>query len=304
MAFILEDEVDYEHSPSREHIPYLRGVLGVHVIHLPSPAFPSPNSDLEGSTINTARAKNGRSHAENLMRAKMLRVSQKNLCQFRFLLWIDPPELEVLAKGSQSLEGFPSVDPQSILERKKKSNLKKPSKCIQEKCGQVKMVVGEDLAISDIANFNGKLLIVRFSGKSLGIQALQNWMAQVWSPLLGYALEAHVLSKGWNSFLCKSEVDSEKLLNNSWSWGSSGLVLKPWTVDFDPECEPVSQMKVWAIFPGLPLDFWTREALEVIGDKIGSFVGLEPNLASKKDRRWAWIQWRLTSGKVWLEALT
>jgi hypothetical protein len=49
-------------------------------------------------------------------------------------------------------------------------------------------------------------------------------------------------------------------------------------------------MKVWDILPGLPLAFWTRETLEAIGDKLGSFVGLEPNWASKKDRRWAWIQ--------------
>jgi hypothetical protein len=35
--------------------------------------------------------------------------------------------------------------------------------------------------------------------------------------------------------------------------------------------------------------FWTREALEVIGNKISSFAGLEPNWASKKDKQWAWI---------------
>jgi hypothetical protein len=37
------------------------------------------------------------------------------------------------------------------------------------------------------------------------------------------------------------------------------------------------------------LDFWSREVLEAIGNKLGSFVKLEPNWDSKKDRRWAWI---------------
>jgi hypothetical protein len=37
--------------------------------------------------------------------------------------------------------------------------------------------------------------------------------------------------------------------------------------------------------------------LEAIGNKIGSFIGLEPNWASKKDRRWAWIQVEVDVGE-------
>lgn len=44
-------------------------------------------------------------------------------------------------------------------------------------------------------------------------------------------------------------------------------------------------MRVWVILPGLPVVFWSREALEAIGNKIGSFIGLEPNWASKTNRR-------------------
>jgi hypothetical protein len=65
--------------------------------------------------------------------------------------------------------------------------------------------------------------------------------------------------------------------------GSIGLILKSWIVEFDHVREPVAHMKVWAILPRLPLAFWTREVLEVIGNKLGTFVGLEPNWASKKD---------------------
>jgi hypothetical protein len=77
--------------------------------------------------------------------------------------------------------------------------------------------------------------------------------------------------------------------SRTWSWGPSGLTLKPWSVDFDPLKESMVVMKVWVILPGFPLDFWSREALEAIGNKLGSFVKLEPNWDSKKDRRWAWI---------------
>ena len=48
-------------------------------------------------------------------------------------------------------------------------------------------------------------------------------------------------------------------------------------------------IKLWVIFPVLPLAFWSREVLESIGNKLGSFVKLELNWDSKKNQRWAWI---------------
>jgi hypothetical protein len=47
---------------------------------------------------------------------------------------------------------------------------------------------------------------------------------------------------------------------------------------------------VWDIFPGLLLVFWNEAALAAIGNKIGRFVSLEPNWASKAERHWAWFQ--------------
>jgi hypothetical protein len=63
----------------------------------------------------------------------------------------------------------------------------------------------------------------------------------------------------------------------NWKWHPSDLVLKPWTDEFDPLKEPMEIMRVWAILLGLPIDFWSREALEVISNKIGYFIGVEPN---------------------------
>lgn len=65
---------------------------------------------------------------------------------------------------------------------------------------------------------------------------------------------------------------------SNWSWGSSGLVLKKLPVDFDPEREPMAVKR-----------FWSKNALETLGNKLGSFVGLEANWETKHDCRWAWI---------------
>jgi hypothetical protein len=144
-------------------------------------------------------------------------------------------------------------------------------------------VVGDDLDVVNIANFHDKMLVGRFTGKTHVPRDLLSWLENTWSLVLGYVPEAHILPKGWNYFLCNSTSDRDKLLCGKWLCGISGLLLKPWTIEFDMEHEPVSQMKVWDMLPGLPMAFWTREYLEEIGKNLGSFGGLEPNWASKKD---------------------
>jgi len=72
--------------------------------------------------------------------------------------------------------------------------------------------------------------------------------------------------------------------------GPFGLTLRNLNPGFDSGKEPRSFMKVWTIFPGLPLVFWTSHALEAIDNKLGVFSILEPNWEWKEDKRWAWLQ--------------
>jgi hypothetical protein len=166
---------------------------------------------------------------------------------------------------------------------------KKSARCIKECRGSVKMVVGDDIPLCDVPQLVGKTLVGSFTGKAPGEKSLTGWMNNLWKPLIGYTPKVHLLSRNWISFSFLSAEDCDEIRKQNWSWGPSGLTLKPWTVDFDPLKESMVVMKVWAILPGFPLDFWSREALEAIGNKLGSFVKLEPNWDSKKDRRWAWV---------------
>jgi hypothetical protein len=136
----------------------------------------------------------------------------------------------------------------------------------------------------------GKPSLAYLMENSTSVQALQGWMEKAWKPLLSYLPEAFVLAHGWNGFILKSHKDCETLLKKNWEWGPSALTLKEWTVDFDPMRELVDKKKVWAILPELPLAFWSKEALEAIGNKIGIFIKLEPNWFTKPNRRWAWVQ--------------
>jgi hypothetical protein len=67
------------------------------------------------------------------------------------------------------------------------------------------------------------------------------------------------------------------------------LILKEWSVTFDPTRDALSPSKVWVILPNLPLAFWREEVLKAIENRIGSFLSFEPGWESKVDRRWAWV---------------
>jgi hypothetical protein len=88
--------------------------------------------------------------------------------------------------GSEVSEQFPPSSPRSSVVLKPSEdplcshdmNMKGPmqniSNCIPKKRGQLNMVVGEELVFVGIENFHGKLLLGRFIGKTLGLQALQS----------------------------------------------------------------------------------------------------------------------------------
>jgi len=54
-------------------------------------------------------------------------------------------------------------------------------------------------------------------------------------------------------------------------------------VDFDPSRVLVAVIKVWAIFPGIPLVFWNLESLKAIGYKLDFFARMELDWDSKID---------------------
>jgi hypothetical protein len=81
---------------------------------------------------------------------------------------------------------------------------KNPVKIIKEKRGSVKMVVDEDIPVSEVLRYTCRTLVGRFLGKHAGEKATHCWMELQWKPLLGYVLEVHVLMRGWITFIVGS----------------------------------------------------------------------------------------------------
>ena len=104
---------------------------------------------------------------------------------------------------------------------------------------------------------------------------MQNWIKENWEGELGYSPEFHILLRGWFFIKIRQEKDGQKLLNRSWRWGPSGLILQKWRIDFDATKEPYNLQQFWVNLPGLPIMLWEEECLRAIHSKIGKFVALE-----------------------------
>jgi hypothetical protein len=68
-----------------------------------------------------------------------------------------------------------------------------------------------------------------------------------------------------------------------------GLVLKEWSMSFDPLLDPLAPSKVWVIQPNLPLIFWNEDVLKNIAKKNVKFCSFQPEWDTKLDRRWVWL---------------
>ena len=109
------------------------------------------------------------------------------------------------------------------------------------------------------------------------------------NQVLRYTPHYNVLHRGWFLFNISKEEDNTLLLQWSWNWGPSGLILRKSHIDFNARREPHNLQQIWAILPGLPMVFWQQHILEAIGNKIGKFIKLEDDWVDKIDLRCAQI---------------
>jgi hypothetical protein len=90
---------------------------------------------------------------------------------------------------------------------------KKPFKqCVRVRKDQVNLVI-QEISLEEILSLVGKDLISRFSGKTVGTQALSCWLDQHWLPLFSYKPEAHTMVRGWLIFFFCSEEDATIILD-------------------------------------------------------------------------------------------
>jgi len=153
-----------------------------------------------------------------------------------------------------------------------------------------KAVSVEDATLANrIDSLKNLALVGKWQFPEMGDSDMRKWLAEKWSPLLGYTPIISRLMKEWYSFHFLKTQDLELILNNPWVSGRSFLALSRWYIGFDPLKNTPSNSMIWVKLPNLPLELWSEETLAKIGDSIGKFVYVDPWCRGVKDKRITWI---------------
>eukprot|EP00253_Pinus_taeda_P024856 PITA_24856 len=64
----------------------------------------------------------------------------------------------------------------------------------------------------------------------------------------------------------------DRIFGGPYFFAVVGLYMRPWTMNFVPEQETFTLVPVWIRLYSLPLDYWMRESLKAIGNKLGHFL--------------------------------
>jgi hypothetical protein len=168
-------------------------------------------------------------------------------------------------------------------------NKHKPQRVWKPKKTHPKLVLGMDVGLTEACNLALCALVGRLAYKDKCNLLLDDWIADSWKPLLGYIPRVLHLQHGWLGFIFRTPEDSVRILDMFWAVGNGSLMLKRWRLSFNPSTEYFSYRHLWVLLPGLPLQLWNQQALELIGSSLGRFLTVDTASLASSDRKMAKI---------------
>ncbi|XP_059291472.1 uncharacterized protein LOC132044951 [Lycium ferocissimum] len=97
---------------------------------------------------------------------------------------------------------------------------------------------------------------------------IEGYITRVWNFVTKPMVLMH--DEGYYIYKFKSIQDKDKVLKaGPYYFNNKPLILKPWELDFNFEQEALSVIPIWVKFPGLPVGYWSPEALSKIASSVG-----------------------------------
>jgi hypothetical protein len=128
--------------------------------------------------------------------------------------------------------------------------------------------------------------IVKVFGRSVGYLFLVNRLKSLWKPIGGFSC----VDLGLGFFLVKLDLtdDFDRILKGGpWFIGEHFLSLRPWVPDFRPSEASVNTVAVWVRLLELPVEYYDKESLLLIGHALGPVLRVDFNTASGTRGRFA-----------------
>lgn len=126
------------------------------------------------------------------------------------------------------------------------------------------------------------VLVGHVRGRTFTVNRLIKWVEEIWGNLLKDLPEVHILPRGWFSLHFTKEDYIDLVLAKYWHIETAPVLLKRWIPLFDPEREHIMAGPLWVRLPGLPLQYWSEEALQKIGNALGTYLDHDQSYIKSK----------------------
>ncbi|KAK4733789.1 hypothetical protein R3W88_008050 [Solanum pinnatisectum] len=117
-------------------------------------------------------------------------------------------------------------------------------------------------------------MIVKVFGKKITYTYLKNKLVDLWKPSEPLTL----IDLGCEYFIAKfsNQASLHKALHEGpWFVAGNFLSVKKWEQNFVPDTSILTHTAIWARLPQLPTEFYDRQILEKVGEKLGSLLKID-----------------------------
>lgn len=149
---------------------------------------------------------------------------------------------------------------------------KRKTRCIKATTKDITISFGDPSTFGEAVSMARTVLVGHVRGRAYTASRLTQWVKEIWGALLKELPEVHVLPRGWFSLHFTKEDYTDLVLAKYWHIETTSVLLKRWSPLFDPEREQIGAGPLWVRLPGLPLQYWSEEALIKIGNALGTYL--------------------------------
>lgn len=131
-------------------------------------------------------------------------------------------------------------------------------------------------------------LIIKVLRSKVGYSVIRSRIVQMWKPT-GQMIMTDV-GNGFFVIRTSNKEDYEKaLFEGPWMISEHYLTVQLWYPAFDPEIDSIKWLVVWVQVPKLPLQFFNKNSLARVGDKLGKTLRVDETTLIASRGKYVWI---------------
>lgn len=139
-------------------------------------------------------------------------------------------------------------------------------------------------------------VVIKLLGRSVGYKVLCNRLESLWNRSQGFS----VIDLENDFFLVKFKTEEDAyyaLTQGPWTILGHYLAVQQWSPSFDCSRETIDSIIAWIRLPGMPLHYYHKKILTMLGHVIGNVVRIDYNTESASRGKFARIAVELDLAK-------